>query len=158
MKKYTIVDFLRGYSIFTIALMHLVMGSLSGVLSKAAAFGGAGVHVFILCSGFGLYLSYLKKPLGYGDFLKRRFGKAWVPYAIVVLLWGAWYLVSKGFFPIREVASHLLLYKMFSVVLDTSLCYLYWFISTIVQFYLFWPLIVKAYGMRRGGSFCLSLA
>lgn len=154
MNKYTIVDFLRGYSIFTIALMHLV-GCLSGVLLKAAAFGGAGVHVFILCSGFGLYLSYLKKPLGYGDFLKRRFGKVWVPYAIVVLLWGAWYLVSKGFFPIREVASHLLLYKMFSVVLDTSLCYPYWFISTIVQFYLFWPLIVKAYKMRWGGQFLL---
>lgn len=72
MKKYTIIDFLRGYSIFTIALMHLVMGSLSGMLSKATAFGGAGVHVFILCFGFGLYLSYLKKPLSYSDFLKRR--------------------------------------------------------------------------------------
>ena len=53
MKKYQIVDYLRGYSIFTIALMHLVMGSMTGVLSKAFAFGGAGVHVFILCSGFG---------------------------------------------------------------------------------------------------------
>ena len=55
--------------------MHLVMGSLSGVLSKAAAFGGAGVHVFILCSGFGLYLSYLKKrkrpKLGYGQIWLR---------------------------------------------------------------------------------------
>lgn len=159
MKKYAIVDFLRGYSIFTIALMHLVMGNVTGVLSKAVAFGGAGVHVFILCSGFGLYLSYLKKPLGYGEFLKRRFGKVWVPYAIAVLLWGVWYLISKGYFPTKEVASHLFLYKMFSAELDTSLCYPYWFISTIVQFYLFWPMIVKAYRMRWGGQilFVISL-
>ena len=153
MEKYAIINFLRGYSIFTIALMHLVMGSLSGVMSKAAAFGGAGVHVFILCSGFGLYLSYLRKPLGYGDFLKRRFGKVWIPYAIAVLLWGAWFLVSKGYFPVREVASHLLLYKMFSTELDTSLCYPYWFISTIVQFYLAWPLIVRIFKWNWGGTF-----
>lgn len=153
MKKYAIIDFLRGYSIFTIALMHLVMGSLTGILSKTAAFGGAGVHVFILCSGFGLYLSYLKKPVGYYDFLKRRFGKVWIPYAIAVLLWGAWYLVSKGYFPVREMSSHLLLYKMFSAKLDISLCYPYWFISTIVQFYLFWPLIVRFYRMRWGMLF-----
>lgn len=135
--------------------MHLIAGSVTGVLAKAAAFGGAGVHVFILCSGFGLYLSYLKRPTSYSDFLKRRFGKVWVPYAIAVLLWGAWYLVSKGLFPVREVASHLLLYKMFSTVLDTSLCYPYWFISTIVQFYLFWPVVVEAYRMRWGGQLLL---
>lgn len=64
MNRYKIIDFLRGYSIFTIALMHLVGGVVAGGLSKAAAFGGAGVHVFILCSGFGLYLSYLKKTTG----------------------------------------------------------------------------------------------
>ena len=159
MNKYEIVDFLRGYSIFTIVLMHLLMGHMTGVYFKAILFGGAGVHVFILCSGFGLYLSYLKKPLSYGDFLRRRFDKIWVPYAIAVLLWGVWFLVSKGYFPVREVASHLLLYKMFSVELDTSLCYPYWFISTIVQFYLFWPLIVKVYRMRWGGAglFIISL-
>ena len=155
MKKYAIVDFLRGYSIFTIALMHLLAGYVTGVLSKATAFGGAGVHVFILCSGFGLYLSYLKKPLVYTDFLRRRFTKVWVPYAIAVLLYAAWYQSSEGFFPVREVSGHLLLYKMFSTELDTSLCYPYWFISTIVQFYLFWPLIVKVFRLRWGWQFLL---
>ena len=158
MKKYEIVNFLRGYSIFTIALMHLCQSCTSGVLNKAFSFGGAGVHVFILCSGFGLYLSYLKNPLGYGDFLKRRFGKVWVPYAIAVLLWSIWYLVSKGVFPLKEIASHLLLYKMFSVELDTSLCYPYWFISTIVQFYLLWPLIVKTFRMKWGGQILFALS
>ena len=157
-KKYNIVDFLRGWSIFTIALMHLVMSSVSGILLKASAFGGAGVHVFILCSGFGLYLSYLRKPLRYADFLKRRFGKVWIPYAIAVLLWGAWFAFTKGFFPTREVVSHLLLYKMFSSDLDVSLCYPYWFISTIIQFYLFWPLIVKLFRLNGGGYFMLFIS
>lgn len=154
-KHYAIVDFLRGWSIFTIVLMHLIMGGLTGFLSKAVAFGGAGVHVFILCSGFGLYLSYLKKPLRYSDFIKRRFGRVWFPYAIAVLMWGVWYIITRGTFPIKEVASHLLLYKMFSSEFDVSLCYPYWFISTIIQFYLFWPLIVKIFSTKWGGHVLL---
>ena len=143
MKRIELIDYFRGISIFTIVVMHLCQGYTTDILHKALSFGGAGVHVFILCSGFGLYLSYLRKPLRYVDFLKRRFGKVWIPYAITVVLWGLWLMASNGVFPLREVASHLLLYKMFSVELDTSLCYPYWFISTIIQFYLAWPLIVR---------------
>ena len=110
------------------------------------------MHVFILCSGLGLYLSYLHKPLGYKDFLWKRFTKIYIPYAVAVLLWGIWMIRETGIFPIREVISHLLLYKMFSEELDTSLCYPYWFISTIIQFYLVWPLIVRLV-KNRGGYF-----
>lgn len=153
MKHLKLIDYLRGYSIFTIVLMHLCQGNLTGVLSKAILFGGAGVHVFIMCSGLGLYLSDLRKPLKYKDFLKRRFSKVWVPYAIAVVLWGVWLLMISGVFPIKEIASHLFLYKMFSTELDTSLCYPYWFISTIIQFYLAWPLIVKIFRKKWGGVY-----
>ena len=52
--------------------MHLVQSyPLPDFLQKATSLGGAGVHVFILCSGFGLYLSSLYKTLTYGQFLKR---------------------------------------------------------------------------------------
>lgn len=149
-KKLEVVDFLRGFAIFTIALMHLVQGNLIGTLNKAASFGGAGVHVFILASGFGLYLSYMNKPLGYGEFLKKRFGKVYWPYAVVVLLYGLWALLALGAFPMKEVASHLLLYKMFDAELDVSLCYPFWFISTIIQFYICWPLIVRILGVGGG--------
>lgn len=151
-KKLEVVDFLRGFAIFTIALMHLVQGNLIGTLNKAASFGGAGVHVFILASGFGLYLSYMNKPLGYGEFLKKRFGKVYWPYAVVVLLYGLWALLALGAFPMKEVASHLLLYKMFDAELDVSLCYPFWFISTIIQFYICWPLIVRILGVGGGNS------
>ena len=158
MKRIELIDFLRGISIFTIVLMHLCQGYTSGALHKALSFGGAGVHVFILCSGLGLYLSYLKKPLGYKDFLRKRFAKVYVPYAIAVLLWGVWLMVMNGGFPLQEVMSHLLLYKMFSVELDTSLCYPYWFISTIIQFYLAWPLIVRLVRCRGGYFIALAIS
>lgn len=149
-KKLEVVDFLRGFAILTIALMHLVQGNLSGALNMAAAFGGAGVHVFILVSGFGLYLSYMRNPLGYGDFLKKRFGKVYWPYAIVVMVWVLWILAYSGNLLWREGLSHLFLYKMFVHNLDISLCYPYWFISTIIQFYICWPLIIRV--ARLGGG------
>ena len=150
MKRLELIDFLRGISIFTIVLMHLCQSYTSGALSKAFSFGGAGVHVFILCSGFGLYLSYLRKPINNFEFLKRRFSKVWIPYAIVVVVWGLWLLSKTGLFPIKEVLSHLFLYKMFSSELDVSLCYPFWFISTIIQFYFAWPLILRLYRLRGG--------
>lgn len=86
-KRLDVVDFLRGFSIFTIVLMHLVQSyPLPDFLQNATSLGGAGVHVFILCSGFGLYLSSLYKPLTYGKFLKRRFSKVYIPYLIVVIV------------------------------------------------------------------------
>lgn len=149
-KKLEVVDFLRGFAIFTIALMHLVQGSLSGALNKAAAFGGAGVHVFILASGFGLYLSYMRKPLGYGEFLKKRFSKVYWPYAIVVMVWVAWLWFRGHGLLLKEGTAHLLLYKMFDPALDVSLCYPFWFVSTIIQFYICWPIIVQLMNYKYG--------
>ena len=63
MKKLEVINFLRGFAIFTIVLMHCVQGHLEGVMHKAASLGGAGVHVFILCSGFGLYCNCSVNPV-----------------------------------------------------------------------------------------------
>lgn len=150
MKKLEVINYLRGFAIFTIVLMHCVQGYLDGALHKAASLGGAGVHVFILCSGFGLYLSYLNKPLGYRDFLKRRFGKVYFPYVIVIGLYAIWGLMSSGIVNWEAVASHVFLYKMFDNELDVSICYPFWFISTIIQFYIFFPLIVRLIRIRGG--------
>ena len=147
-----IIDYLRGTAIFSIVIMHLTLGCFEGFLGKLLLYGGAGVHVFFMCSGFGLYLSYLHKPISYWAFLKRRFSRLYIPYAIVVIIWGGWHLCVKGAFPAKELSAHLLLYKMFSEELDTSLCYPFWFISTIIQFYLVWPIIQWLY--RVGGVKC----
>lgn len=160
-KRLEIVDFLKGFSIFTIVIMHLLQAHVGGIVGKALSFGGAGVHVFILCSGFGLYLSFLRKPLGYGQFLKRRFTKVYVPYAIVVL---ASFLVPFcGPQDNRTVAlfSHLLLFKMFFEQYEQSFGGQMWFVSTIFQFYILWPLIVRAFkalqGRGRYAPLCVAL-
>lgn len=50
-KRLPVIDFLRGYSIFTIVLMHLVQSyTLPSWMMKVASFGGAGVH----CSSFAV--------------------------------------------------------------------------------------------------------
>lgn len=148
MKKIEVINFLRGFAIFTIVLMHCVQGYLDGVMYKAVSLGGAGVHVFILCSGFGLYLSYMNKPLGYLAFLRKRFGKVYFPYIIVIGFYAVWGLISSGSVNWEAVASHVFLYKMFDNELDISLCYPFWFISTIIQFYVFFPLIMRLIRIR----------
>lgn len=142
---FEIINYFRGFSIFTIVLMHLLQGNrwIPSIMDKALSFGGAGVHVFILVSGFGLYLSHLRNPLIYTRFLKKRFTKVYTPYAILVVAWFLWFGFSQHDWKVEELLSHLLLYKMFSSELDVSLCHPYWFISTIIQFYLVWPILVR---------------
>lgn len=83
------VDFLRGWSIFTIVLMHLVqifLTQLPDIFSTAASVGGTGAHVFFFCSGFGLYLSHLRRPVTARRFFARRLEKTYFPYLLVVFL------------------------------------------------------------------------
>lgn len=56
MKRLYRIEFLRGFLIFTVVMAHLIIGNgLPKIIDAAASFGGAGVHVFLLVSGFGLY-------------------------------------------------------------------------------------------------------
>lgn len=150
MRRSSLVDWLRGYSIFTIVLFHLLQNyPLPGWFEKAISFGGAGVHVFILCSGFGLFLSYLGKPLNYGAFLKRRFTKVYLPFVLVVCLsflipyapgHGDWYALLGNVF----------LFKMFDNSINDAFGGQMWFISMIFQFYLCFPVIVAFFSKIKG--------
>lgn len=158
MKKLDVINFLRGFSIFTIVLMHLVQSyDIPSWLMKATSFGGAGVHVFILCSGFGLYLSYLHKPLGYKDFIKKRFGRIYFPMAVVCLLTAVW-MMYQGKDVLMPLLGNLLLFKMFVPELESSMGGQMWFISTIIQFYVAWPLIVKLMNVKRGLLYALLIS
>lgn len=146
MKKIEIIDYLRGFSIFTIVLMHLIQSyPIPQIIRTASSFGGAGVHVFILCSGFGLYLSHLNKPLSYINFLKRRFIKVYIPYIAIILLSACIPCYASSENKFIELLSHIFLFKMFNESLEGSLGYQMWFISTIIQFYLLWPILVKLF-------------
>jgi peptidoglycan/LPS O-acetylase OafA/YrhL len=163
MRRLGIVEFLKGYSIFTIIIFHYLQTlHLPGPWNQFIFFGGTGVHLFILLSGFGLYLSYLRKPLPYSLYLKKRLSKIYIPYIIVVLLSA---LISL-WKPIYEnslyaLGGHIFLYKMFDESIMGSYGYPLWFISTILQFYIvFYALIftIRRTSMRAFLFVCFILS
>ncbi len=143
MKRLDIIDFLKGYSIFTIILFHyLQFLPLEFPFNHLVYFGGTGIHLFILLSGFGLYLSSSRKSLSYIAFLKKRFTKIYLPYIPVVLISFAISLVLPIYEPsLYALAGHIFLYKMFDESIIGSYGYALWFVSMIIQFYLVYPFL-----------------
>ena len=137
MKKYDLLDCAKGISILAIVLYHLIFFELNvpEILKTASAFGGAGVKVFLIASGFGLYYSHKNRPLGYGAFLKRRLLKIYVPYIAVVLVSYLSGLMYTGEDGLGAFLSHVFLYKMFVPAYEASFGEQFWYISTLFQFY-----------------------
>ncbi|HRI59606.1 MAG TPA: acyltransferase, partial [Saprospiraceae bacterium] len=136
------IDWAKGYAIFTIVCYHaLQRAGLPPVLQQGIIFGGTGVHLFFLLSGFGLGLSrFSGSPL---QFYRRRLTKVWLPYvlALTISLLAA---IFFGLFPDRFDAwlAGVGLYQMFSERYIESFGGHFWFISAIIQFYLAYPVLV----------------
>ena len=138
-KHYEAADFLKGFSIITIVLMHIVQNYLVSVpafVYTASSLGGAGVHLFFICSGFGLYLSYLRHKQTFPEFIRRRFSKIYIPYIIVVLVSFFVPCMYEGSDRFIALLSHIFLFKMFMPAYEQSLGGQFWYTSTIIQFYL----------------------
>lgn len=101
-----------------------------------SAVGGAGVHVFFVCSGMGLYFSYLNKKIKFIEFIKKRWTKIYIPYIIVVFISFLCHWMYLGNDRLSAFISHIFLYKMFITKYEESFGIQFWFISTIIQFYL----------------------
>ena len=137
------IDFAKGYAIFTIVCYHaLQQFALSPLGQKAIVFGGTGVHLFFLLSGFGLaWSSSLESTL---DFYRRRMSKVWIPYVWVLSIsWVA--AMTLNLFPDRWDAwlAGVALFQMFSGHYIESFGGHFWFISAILQFYLAFPLLTR---------------
>lgn len=142
MNRIEYIDFAKGYAIFTIVCYHALQRvELSALLQKAIVFGGTGVHLFFLLSGFGLALS--KTSDSALHFYKRRLVKVWLPYvlALTISLLAA---IIFGLFPDRFDAwlAGVGLYQMFSEKYIESFGGHFWFISAIIQFYLAFPFLL----------------
>src|ERR1700743_2135666 len=156
-KKIEVIDFLKGYSVLSIVIYHIGQQlNLPGGVARMIDFGGTGVHTFIFVSGFGLYLSHLRKPLSFPQFLKKRFTKIYIPYIIIVsasallsLLIPIYANSAYAFF------GHVFLYKMFDDDIMSSYGYQLWFVSTIIQLYLIFPLLVRIKERLGGWTFVL---
>lgn len=146
MKRITLIDFIKGFSITTIVIFHLLLlfgKDLPDIIQKAISFGGTGVHAFVFCSGFGLYLSQLNKPMRYFSFLKKRLFKIYIPYIIIVLISFCIPLMYTNADRIFALLSHVFLFKMFDSSLTNSFGLHFWFVSMIIQFYLIFPILSK---------------
>jgi peptidoglycan/LPS O-acetylase OafA/YrhL len=156
-KNIELIDFLKGFSIFTIVIYHLLqLLKMPSIIHKFIAFGGTGVHTFIFISGFGLYLSYLNNPIGFVDFVKKRFIKIYIPYIIIVTFVALISLLIP-IYPnsLYAYLGHLLFYKMFDESIIGSYGYQLWFISSIVQFYLFFYIFVALKNKLKNSYFLI---
>jgi peptidoglycan/LPS O-acetylase OafA/YrhL len=77
------IDFAKGFAILAIVCFHYLQPFAKGFMAHAIMFGGSGVHLFFILSGFGLALSSQNTTL---DFYTRRGRKILIPYFISVSL------------------------------------------------------------------------
>jgi len=136
-RRIPLVDYLKGFSILVIILVHLleIMPKIPGIVITMSAAGGGGVHVFLLCSGFGLYFSHLHHKKGYAEFIKTRFLKIYIPYIVIVILSALLPWMYQGNEKIAALLSHIFLYKMFIPRFNETFGVHFWFVSTLFQFY-----------------------
>ncbi|CAA6799024.1 MAG: Peptidoglycan/LPS O-acetylase OafA/YrhL [uncultured Aureispira sp.] len=144
MKRFELIDFLKGYSISATVLFHYSKHlQLSNPFEKVMFFGGTGVHIFIVLSGFGLYYSEIKRPLTYKRFIKKRISKIYLPYIFVILLSAFISLFIPAFQnSLYALGGHVFLYKMFDESIIGSYGYPTWFISMMLQFYFAFHIII----------------
>lgn len=84
----------------------------------------------------GLYFSYLNKKIKFIEFIKQRWTKIYIPYIIVVFISFLCPWMYLGNDRLSAFLSHIFLYKMFIPKYEESFGIQFWFISTIIQFYL----------------------
>jgi peptidoglycan/LPS O-acetylase OafA/YrhL len=156
------IDFAKGYAILTIMLFHALQRvDLPALAQKAIVFGGTGVHLFFLLSGFGLMLS--KHSGSALAFYQRRLYKVWWPYALALTL-ALGCAMGMGMFPDGWQAwlAGVLGYQMFVPAYIESFGGHYWFISAIFQFYIVFPALLWLFhrvGNRLNFSLlCLSVS
>jgi len=145
-RRIEFLDFAKGFAILTIVVYHYLWMSATGLLSKAIMLGGSGVHLFLIMSGFGLSLSVYSSSAA--TFYRRRFLKILLPYYMFVTFLCLLNCVHT-FYPgsgLYAYLGHIIGYKMFDESIVNSFGGHFWFLSTIIQFYLVFPLIV---GVRR---------
>ncbi|MDA8156336.1 MAG: acyltransferase [Actinomycetota bacterium] len=125
-------------------------GLIAGIKTLAmliVALGGEMPRFFIIASGFGLYLGYLRRKDNWAVFYKKRFIRILPLYWAVVILIYAFHKYSideKDAF--KVFIYHLLLVQTYT---KYSLAYgALWFVGYIAQLYLLFPLMVNFFQNR----------
>ena len=122
-------------------------GGMESLFMTILGLGGYLARFFIIASGFGLYLSYLRRKDKWSVFYKKRAVRILPLYwAAVVLI----YVFHKYDVPGNE-ASKVFIYHLLLVQTYTKYSLAYgalWFVGYIAQLYLLFPVIVKFFKTR----------
>lgn len=141
-KNISFLSFGKGVAIVSIILYHILIPIfLNKPFMKIISLGGTGAHIFIFLSGFGLCLSTY---IDFKSFYKRRFLKVLLPYYFVITcicLINIKLHIYNESNQLYSYLSHILQYRMFLNKYEWSFGTHFWFISTIIQFYLIYPLL-----------------
>lgn len=117
---------IKGIAILMVVISHIGDNSEFRVFSPL---GAIGVAMFLICSGYGLHQSFMKK--GLDGFFKRRLSKILTPYWIAVVFF---YLLYPHEFTVLRSISNLLLLHTYEF---------WWFIQFLVMLYVMFYLVYR---------------
>jgi len=170
-----VIHFLRGLAAFMVVIFHARVDMWQGWqvvsqrhdigsfakamswLSIPAAFGGAGVMLFFVLSGYCIALPHAGpagRPLHLGEYFTRRFLRIYPPYVAAIGLCGlvTWWAGSTGHRDLAETQGYwqsvvmVQNYTTGQIVLNPSL----WSLPVEMELYLVFPLFYA--GLRCFGA------
>lgn len=127
------IDFAQSH---ILAALHL-----TAFFQNLQAYGSAGVDLFLLLSGYGLWYSYSKNP-GIKAFYARRFSRILPALFIVTILYYGW----QGTDGLGDYMAKNLHYALYHPTYSKGE---FWYFSLIIVLYLAYPLLHKI--IRRWG-------
>ena len=129
----------------------LTSQTLFGLQATFSYFGHYGVQIFLFLSAYGLTKKYGDTSPQYLNFIWKRIAKIYPAFLLAIISWAIFTGYKAGLYgPIEVLVEHAkaLLYKLtftsnFIPGEALKLVGPWWFVSLIVQFYLFFPLLLK---------------
>lgn len=159
------LDGIRGIAIFSVFLFHSLHATFgfdnlkwNGIFRDfnvsdsflalyPFTYGGAGVAIFFVVSGFCIHLSHQRsKEGGWLAFANRRFFRIYPPYLLALLVfffvapWGSFYLNSIS--RVHQLITHVLAIHNFDENMFFGINPSFWSIAVEVQLYALYPLLL----------------
>ncbi len=134
---------LRGLAILMVVFAHIGYFLVSDhrFLVPLSNYGGVGVDLFFLLSGYGLVASALRKPVSVGNFYLKRLMRVYVPVMITVVLFFCldFFWLHK-MYPAKTIIESLLgFFPNADIYADLNSPL--WYITPLLAYYLLFPLI-----------------
>ncbi|WP_214071014.1 acyltransferase [Mucilaginibacter sp. dw_454] len=153
MKKITILESLRGFASFYVAVGHCVLSlkntpAYLGVLFK---FGQEAVIIFFILSGFVIFYSFEKKNETLREYFIKRFRRIYFPLICAMLVS---VVLVGGYFSIKELLGNLFMLQDFGLGKPGNIVEPFlgntplWSLSYEWVFYLLFPLIFPIIAKR----------